>query len=188
MCGRYTLYDISKYELNVDIDIKPNYNIAPASKVLIINQKMDLEYVYWSIKPSWSEKINIINARSETLETKNIFRNADRCVFIANGYFEWKRHSSKKIPYYHTYLDRMMFFGGIKLGDRACIVTRSSYPNIEIVHNRQPVFLEYDTFNNWFNKNHNFECYNSSKIEIYEVSDRVNNPANNLCKNIEKFN
>ena len=186
MCGRYTLYDISKYEFNVDIDIKPNYNIAPASKVLIINKKMELEYVYWSIKPSWSQKINIINARSETLETKNIFRNADRCVFIANGYFEWKKMSSGKIPYYHTYSNNMMYFGGVKNTSGICIVTRNSYKNISYIHHRQPVILGYEDFEKWFQKKHDYSSEVSKNIITYKVSNTVNKPINNSIKNIEK--
>ena len=148
---------------------------------------MKIEYAYWSLKPSWSDKINIINARSETLDAKDIFKNAERCIFIANGYYEWKKISSKKVPYYHTNSNKIMYFGGIIKENRACIVTRNSYSTIKNIHHRQPVILEKNTFEMWFSKRHNYECKKSSEIEIYKVSNSVNNPANNFYENIKKL-
>ena len=188
MCGRYTLYDVAKSQLNIDIDIEPNYNVSPSSEILVINNNMKIEYAYWSLKPSWSDKINIINARSETLDAKDIFKNAERCIFIANGYYEWKKISSKKVPYYHTNSNKIMYFGGIIKENRACIVTRNSYSTIKNIHHRQPVILGKNTFDMWFSKKHNYECKKYSEIEIYRVSNSVNNPANNFYENIKKLN
>jgi len=186
MCGRYTLYDTLKSKLYSHIDIEPNYNVCPSSKVLIINNKMEIEYGLWSMKSSWSDQINIINARSESLDTKNMFKNTERCILIANGYFEWKKMSSGKIPYYHTYSNNMMYFGGVKNTSGICIVTRNSYKNISYIHHRQPVILGYEDFEKWFQKKHDYSSEVSKNIITYKVSNTVNKPINNSIKNIEK--
>ena len=46
----------------------------------------------------------------------------------------------------------MLYFAGIKNGDEACIVTRQSYSNTNIIHERQPVILDYLDFDKWFLK------------------------------------
>ena len=44
------------------------------------------------------EKSLIINARSETIENKKSFANLNRCVFISDGYYEWKKKWKIKEP------------------------------------------------------------------------------------------
>ena len=187
MCGRYALFDTSKSKLKFTKQIKINYNISPNSKVHIINNKNEIVSVNWALKAFWSDKINIINARSETLEDKQTFKNTDRCIFIANGYFEWMKSGSIKKPFYHTFNDRMMYFGGVMNKFGACIVTRNSYSNISYVHNRQPIILRYDDFSKWFLRQHDYECIHSNEIEIYRVTNRVNNPRNNNYENIKRY-
>ena len=185
MCGRFTLYDFSKSKLNIKRKVIPNYNIVPNSNVLVIDRNNIITQVKWGISVSWSKKINIINARSETLDEKKIFSKTQRCIFLANGYFEWKR-DKVKTPYYHTFKNNMLYFAGIKNGDEACIVTRQSYSNTNIIHERQPVILDYLDFDKWFLRNHNFECLNTKNLLIFRVSTEVNNPKNNTIHNILK--
>ena len=73
----------------------------------------------------------------------------------------------------------MMYFAGLMNSDGACIVTRPSYPQIAKVHSRQPVILNYNTFDDWFQKTDNYESKNSEKMKIFKVSIAVNNPKNN---------
>ncbi|GIS55228.1 hypothetical protein Ct9H90mP29_22700 [bacterium] len=45
----------------------------------------------------------MINARSETLLQKISYKDlvySKRCIIISDGYFEWKKHGNRKIPYY----------------------------------------------------------------------------------------
>ena len=145
-----------------------------------------MKLVKWTFKVPWAEKLNIMNARSETLETKRVFQNAQRCIFIANGYFEWCGHDKVKVPYYHTFKNQMMYFGGICNGEGACIVTRKSYPLKVKVHHRQPVVLKYHEFSSWFALEHDYTCEHSRHMDVYEVSPKVNYPKNNSPSNIEK--
>ena len=188
MCGRYTLYDISKSKLKIANNlIGKNYNITPASVVPVLVGNNKIKSVVWTFKVSWAKKLSIINARSETLESKAIFKNSKRCIFIANGYFEWLRWGKVKKPYYHTFKDQMMYFGGIFNDEGACIVTRKSYSMDVNVHHRQPVILRYGDFERWFSFEHDYNCDHSRKMKIFEVSPQVNSPKNNAPSNIERL-
>ncbi|MAI84595.1 MAG: DUF159 family protein [Rickettsiales bacterium] len=184
MCGRYALFDLSKSKIKKKINIIPNYNIVPGSNVLLINNKNELFYLPWSLRFSWSKSFNVINARSETLHQKKIFKNTKRCIFVANGYYEWKKGHNKKTPYYHTFFNKNIYFAGLFNDYGACIVTRMSYSNTMRIHKRQPVLLKYNEFPNWFLGTHNFECKSTKKLKIIEVSTQVNFPSNNKPDNI----
>ena len=186
MCGRFTLYDLSKFNINVNYEFKPNFNISPGSKVLILNENKLPSIINWGLIANWSEKVKIFNARSETLIVKKTFSNAKRCIFLANGYYEWKKFGQNKIPFYHFLSNEIMFFAGIYNDDGACVVTRESYPKINKIHSRQPVLLKYNNVDTWFDKTHDFECQFSMKMNIYEVTKAVNYVKNNSFENIQK--
>ena len=180
MCGRYALYTENKVKKKFNIQIKANYNITPNSRVLVLNNELYPEFMKWGIAPSWSKnKINIINARSETLQEKADFKNSLRCIFIADGYYEWKKDKGYKRPFYHFQKKHFLFFAGIYYINRGCcIVTKQSHFNISYIHHRQPLLLEESDIKNWINykystKNNNFD------LTVYEVSNEVNNPMNN---------
>ena len=187
MCGRYALYDTSKSEFKIPHNlVGKNYNVTPSAMVLVVVENNECKLMPWTFKAPWAEKLNIINARSETLDSKIIFKNSKRCIFIANGYFEWLRQDKAKIPYYHTFKDQMMYFGGIFNDRGACIVTRKSYLMDVNVHHRQPVILRYDDFTRWLASEHDYNCEYSRNMEIFKVSSHVNSPKNNALENIKR--
>ncbi|SVC96196.1 uncharacterized protein METZ01_LOCUS349050, partial [marine metagenome] len=117
MCGRKTLTkgkieimeELFVDEWEDDFDWEPSYNIAPTqiSPILLNDGKRKVKPMYWGLVPSWAKDKTIsakmINARSETLGEKPSFQSLiyqKRCIVISDGYFEWKREGSKKIPYY----------------------------------------------------------------------------------------
>ena len=178
MCGRFTLYDLSKFNININYEFKPNFNISPGSSILILNENKLPIIINWGITANWSEKVKIFNSRSETLIVKKSFNNTKRCIFLANGYYEWKKIGQNKVPFYHSFSDKIMFFAGLYNDDGACIVTRKSYSKTSQVHLRQPVLLNSNSFNKWFDKTHDFECKFSKEINIYEVTKAVNSINN----------
>ena len=188
MCGRYALYDTSKLDFEVAHNlIGISYNIAPSMKVPVIVENNEVSLVNWTYKVPWAKNLDIINARSETLEKKPVFRNAKRCIFIANGYYEWLQTAEGKVPYYHTFRTRMMYFGGIFNDYGACIVTRQSQSMKVDVHHRQPVILNYQEFSNWFDLKHNLTCEQNRDLDIYRVSNKVNSPKNNSPDNVAQI-
>ena len=100
MCGRYSLKNSARIEEIYNLDFKPRYNIAPSQEILTVTDKPQM--MKWSYSPSWAKKpMNLINARSETLIEKPSFKEAKRCVIVADGWYEWKTETEKKTPYYH---------------------------------------------------------------------------------------
>src|SRR5688572_18295657 len=89
MCARYTLTApasrvVEMFDLDLEMDIVPRYNIAPTQTVLAVrldeNQQREYAWFRWGLVPSWAGDLKIgqrlINARSETVGEKPAFRDA----------------------------------------------------------------------------------------------------------------
>src|SRR5262245_3469949 len=128
MCGRFTLRTptavlIEHFDLDVRGDrqlplFEPRYNIAPTQDILVVRRdpadgQRRADMMRWGLIPPWSEGPKgpsgppIINARSETLAEKPMFRTAvrrRRCLIPADGFYEWQESASgsrgKKQPYF----------------------------------------------------------------------------------------
>ena len=95
MCGRYTLTNKKEIKRKYNINIEPNFNICPTSKVLTYTNKP--EWMEWNYSPPWAKNpMNLINARYETINEKPSFKNMKRCVFIMDGWYEWKRERERE--------------------------------------------------------------------------------------------
>ena len=101
MCGRYTLYSEKKIKSKFNVKIIKNFNISPRQNVLIVNENFSPIFCKWGISSNWNgKKHTIINARHETLNSKTIFKDLRRCIFVADGYYEWKKEHNSKNPFY----------------------------------------------------------------------------------------
>ncbi len=162
-----------------------NFNIAPNQKVFIINQDNKLIKANWGIKPEWT-KSSIINARIETLNSKKTFSDLSRCVFIADGYYEWSRSRREKIPYYHYIDDGLLYFAGL-YGDLGCvIVTMNGFGYLSMIHDRQPFFLKENQIESWI-KNKNSNIIYDKTINFHKVSKSINKVFNNSPVLIEEI-
>ena len=114
MCGRYTLQVSNRPTLStLGLPLADRFNIAPQSPVLVINSAGDYEIKPWDYSPVWArESMHLTNARSETLREKPAFRKADRCVFVADGWYEWQRRGNHKQPWYYHLDGALLFFCG----------------------------------------------------------------------------
>ena len=117
MCGRYRLSRrkqiIEEYfaSTSEEQEWEPRYNIAPTQSVPIIRQNpkephRELSLARWGLVPSWakdsSAAARMINARSETADTKPAFCDAlkfRRCLIPTDGFYEWEKNGSAKQPY-----------------------------------------------------------------------------------------
>jgi putative SOS response-associated peptidase YedK len=215
MCGRFTLTkkinDIrERFKLdneNIVIDsYNVSYNIAPSQKVLVIyndGKKDILEKHQWGLVPHWAKDIKIgykmINARVETVAEKPSYKKSfyyNRCLIIADGYYEWIKAENKKIPYYFQINDHDLFaFAGIRAiwekGNeiiKSCsIITAPANSITKPVHDRMPVILRSDFESIWINKDLQDknkllkilqDNYNDH-LSFYQVSMKVNSPKNN---------
>ena len=75
----------------------------------------------------------IFNARSETIHEKPLFKEAMRCIFIVDGWYEWLRENGKKVPYYHSLKGNLFHLGGIYNKNRYAIVTKESMGRLKEV-------------------------------------------------------
>ena len=213
MCGRKTLTKDRKSiveHLAIDTweDIKdyvPNYNIAPGQKssVVIQNEKRIVKSMRWGLVPSWAKNESVgykmINARSKTLTEKPSYQGLvsnNRCVVIADGYYEWKREGRRKIPYYIYANDRRLLpMAGLwsswtnphgKAVNTYTIITTKAKTTIRTIHHRMPVILNKDKVRNWINTK-NISVPNAlallkpydGNLTTYTVSEMVNSPKNN---------
>ena len=191
MCGRFTLKNKNRIKELYDIDIRPNYNISPSSQVVVLTSGPKI--MNWSYSPSWAKTpMNIINARIETLDEKPSFKEAKRCVFLTDGWYEWKRwfdwkrRENNKDPYYHTIDDNIIHMAGIYNSTGCAIVTQQSLGVLKEIHHRQPVLLGDDEINEWLAGETVQNSKVSESIDVYKVSTYVNSVKNNDERCVEK--
>ena len=172
MCGRYVLYSKKKLKNKYNINIDPNYNISPNQEVFVIDQNMNIIKLKWGIRAEWKNSL-IINARSETMEIKKTFAGLNRCVFISDGYFEWKRSGKLKTPYYHYVPNTFLYFAGLYNNTGCVVVTMDSFQYLSKIHRRQPFFLKENQIDSWIKKDNSNIIFDEI-INFHQVSTEVN--------------
>jgi len=212
MCGRYQLglggkNKLLGYHFGVDeqqsLKLKDNYNVTPSQTMpIIITQSQNrIQMMLWGLIPKWSKdgKSLVINARSETLPIKPMFKKlleTQRCIVPSTGFYEWKKTSEGKRPYYIGIKNHELFgFAGLydiwqnsqgeEIYSYAIITCNPNYIMSEI-HNRMPVILKKDDEEKWLNPDTVEEerllpylkPYPDSLMTAYPISDRVNSPQN----------
>ncbi len=213
MCGRYTLTTnkvkiAEEFHLH-DVQLRelpPQYNIAPSQPVPVLIEKpeLQLQLFRWGLIPSWTKDPSIgnrmINARSETLSAKASFSKPlrdQRCLILADGFYEWKVEGRQKTPYYIRLKSKHPFgFAGLWSKWMApngneiyscAIITGEPNELLKPIHNRMPVILSKEKRERWLNpSNHDtkelvnlLESYPAGEMEAYPVSRAVNSPSNN---------
>jgi putative SOS response-associated peptidase YedK len=214
MCGRFSLVK-SDREIKEELEVEsweqqqeyfPNFNVAPTqqSPVLIQSQSRTIEMMRWGLIPRWEKEKKIgsrmINARSETITEKPAFRNLvshNRCVVVADGYYEWKRIGKEKSPYFiHPSSGDLLLMAGLWDSwhspgeDRSIttftIMTTTPAINIAHIHDRMPVILSLNQIETWLNTANGFSLEmvqptNLSQVDLeaHRVSTRVNSVRNN---------
>ena len=206
MCGRYVVTnavhrtrEIVKSAIVVnDTD---NFNASPQQKLPVIKSYTNgktIESLQWGLTHSWDKEKKIkplINARLETLKEKISFKNLinnNRCLVVADGYYEWKREKIGKQPYYFTRFDnKAMYFAGIYKYHQFIIITMQADSNAIDIHHRQPVIINEKDLNNYFNLKKEgtsfLKSYKAPKLKFHPVSKDVNNPINNTKELIEEL-
>src|SRR5262245_57700140 len=148
---------------------RPRYNIAPTQDVLAV-VKGDagpvIEPRRWGLIPHWAKDETIgnrmINARLETIADKPSFARplkSTRCVVLADGFYEWKKEGSRKVPVaMRARDDGILGFAGVwttwkpPSGDPVCsctIITRAAEGSPAEVHDRMPAFLPRAMWEEW---------------------------------------
>ena len=175
-----------EWKLNTD-RYKAGHNVAPTSycPVLISSHHLEskenhaersLACMRWGLVPNWmgnshNGQFSMNNARSDTMLEKKSYKNplkkGQRCVVLAEGFYEWKAvKSGKKQPYFiHLPKDEkekseapLLAMAGIFekawVDDEDLysfsVITVDSHENFSCIHHRMPAILESDEeINSW---------------------------------------
>ena len=181
MCGRYALYSKKLVKKKYNISLNKNYNICPFSKVLILRRELNAEMLYWGINKQYNSKeFKLINARIESIEVKSLYIKSERCIFIADGYYEWSKHNNKKKPYYFYLKSSLLYLGGLIIDDKALIITMPSNSETSFIHHRQPLVINERNISDWIQGDTKLDMYKASNLNYHQVSNKVNNPLNNF--------
>ncbi len=163
MCGRFELktkFDKlpkvlkQNYPIGLETKYEPQNLIRPTNPVLVIKNegKMKTTFMYWGFISPWAQdpldkkRPRPFNARSETVEEKNLFKGSwkyKRCLIPASGFFEKKFRIRKEN--YETF-----WLGGIWSKwtspdggeiESCCVLTTESNDLIKPLHHRMPVVV-----------------------------------------------
>lgn len=156
MCGRFTQTKTREEVLEQlgEIELPPlfhgRYNIAPTQNVAVIRQQQpnQTEESIWGFDNPRSGA-PVINARSETLTERPMFKHllyTHRCLIPADGFYEWQGRQ----PYFFQTLEKRLFaFAGLWQEGRCVIITRTADQNMQGIHDRMPIILPPDKWNDW---------------------------------------
>lgn len=176
MCGRFEMHHqadelIERFQLaEIKDQYHGNYNIAPSQQSPVITMQDThrvFETMKWGFIPSWSKDAKIgyemINARSEGIETKPSFRSAinqRRCLIPVDGFYEWRKEGNKTIPY-HISINSENTFALAGLWEEwhdpdsrkpirsFSIITTAANKQMSEIHHRMPAILEPDVESSW---------------------------------------
>jgi len=175
MCGRYSVLTedeiieirniIKEVSLRIAHDDFSDYT-APESEVLPTNHAgvithagqgaVSFENLKWGFT-KWDGKGVIINARSETIQSKSMFSGlllSGRCVVPAGEYYEWQKIGKEKIKHFiKDGQGNLLFMAGLyrdgENGREFVIITKDAYGDAVKIHDRMPVILRVDQIESW---------------------------------------
>jgi putative SOS response-associated peptidase YedK len=211
MCGRYLITSAPEafrrlFGYAQQPNFPPRYNVAPTQPVPVVRLaggERELALLRWGLIPPWVKDPRqfslLINARSESVNDKPAFRNAmrrRRCLFPADGFYEWQERGGGKRPYCIRPKDGgPIAFAGLweswmgpngEEMETAAIVTTVANRELAALHERMPVILSPEAFDLWL------DCRSvdaptatalllparAGLLEAYEISPAVNRVAN----------
>jgi len=211
MCGRFAFYTpaeavVRLFSVESTEELAPRYNIAPTQSAAVVRRQEDasrrLSLLRWGLIPFWAKDPAIgnrlINARAETAGSKPAFRQAyrkRRCLVLANGFYEWQRAGSGKIPWYITHASTQPFaMAGLWESwsgsadeplETFTILTTTASDGLSQIHQRMPVVLDSDGIRVWLDPESADNALSATvaasqgtAFEAVPVSRRVNSPAN----------
>lgn len=210
MCGRFVQATPGEviaevFGLSEVPQLAPRYNLAPTQQAAVVRAEAGgrrLAFCRWGLIPSWAKEQSIgnrlINARAETLAEKPAFRRAlvsRRLVIPATGFYEWKRETSRKTPYFFR------LQGGFPMAlaglwelwqppegppvESFTVITTEANDFMKTIHDRMPAILGREAVEAWLDPSLRDASFLQSLLkpapagwlEAFPVTRHVNNPA-----------
>ena len=220
MCGRYCITSAPEairalFRYREQPNFPARHNVAPTQPVPIVRMvegHRQFALMRWGLIPSWVKDPKaftlLINARGESVNDKPAFRSAmkrRRCLFTANGFYEWKPIGNSKRPYFvRPVTGGPIAFAGLwetwtgpngEEMDTAAIVTTAANREMATVHHRAPAIVPPEQFDFWL------DCANvdekmaaeligpapEGSMEVYQISNAVNRVANDSPALLEPY-
>lgn len=173
MCGRFLLDGdiediISKYNLSDTIEVyytrKPEIFPTDTVPVIVNGGFNELKLMRWGFVPTAGKGL-VINAKSETIEEKNMFKASfltRRCIIPANAFFEWKEVERGKKDKYKIIVRDLSLFSMAGIYDEFIdkegksfmaftIITTAANEVMAHIHDRMPVILSSESEELWLN-------------------------------------
>jgi putative SOS response-associated peptidase YedK len=177
MCGRYDLSENpaairarfsvpSVPEFATSHDVRPTQS-APIIRINSLSAKRESTLARWGLVPSWAKDMRFgthcINARVETLASVPAYRAAyrnRRCLVPVSAFFEWSGPSGQRAKWRVSLPDQPLF-GLAGLWERwidpqsgepvetYTIVTTAANETLAPLHDRMPVIVAPDRYENW---------------------------------------
>ncbi|WP_433673776.1 SOS response-associated peptidase [Microbacterium gorillae] len=219
MCGRFALDAETDTLIKEFVaaggdfrEWRPSYSIAPTNVVPIVRERADrstgevqrtLDQAVWDFHPAFmrdSKRPNF-NARIETIASNGLWKSAfatSRALVPMRGYYEWTGPAGDKQPHFlHSEDGALLAAAGIytarKVDDEwqlsTAIITRPARDASGEIHDRMPVFLETDVWDEFLSPDKLDDDGKAnmialltaesnrvaSRITSYEVDRKVNN-------------
>ena len=144
-----------------------SYKIKPSQAAPVITGERSLEIMRWGFLPDWMRDRGHaqINARSETVTTKPMFRAAirqTRCIVLCDGFYEPKGQVQPRPWYFFQQPDSgLMGLAGIYTAGQSdhsstkgfAILTTTPSEEVAPIHDRMPVILPFEAWSTWLATN-----------------------------------
>jgi putative SOS response-associated peptidase YedK len=216
MCGRFFRHGVTWEEYHDALGLvppdgvdppEPTYNAAPTTLQPVFRLARDKIHTEvlparWGLIPSWwtkpiqQIKFTSINAQSETVNEKPVFRGAfrhRRCLVPVSGYYEWSVQGRAKTPFAFGLKNRRWFclaglwdtalIDGSEIDSFTILTTRPNEFTAGI-HDRMPVILAPEDYALWLDPARGdpsrlFAPYPSDPMQTWIVGPAVGNVRNN---------
>src|SRR5437763_146041 len=190
-------------------NIPPRYNAAPTDPLAVVRfnpqtRQRSLDLLRWGLVPLWAKDPSFgpkcINARSETVATNNIFRDAferRRCLVPADAFYEWRKVTDgKPVPYAVAPRDGVFAFAALwerwknpadgSILRSFTIVTGPANALCRPIHERMPVILPPENWALWLGEEEAtpqqllalLNACPAELIRVYPVGTAVGNVRN----------
>lgn len=170
MCGRYTFFTdkelreideiIEKVSNDINVKEMKTGEIFPTDLAPVLmpeKDKIAAHLINWGY-PSFHGKGVIINARSETVREKPMFKTSlavRRCVIPSTGFYEWDEGKKKFL--FNLPNTGVLYMAGLynefEGENRFVILTTNSNKSVSDVHDRMPVVLVKSRMEDWLFNN-----------------------------------
>jgi putative SOS response-associated peptidase YedK len=206
MCGRYAITTAPEairrlFRYPEQPNFPPRYNVAPTQPVPIVrmvNGERHFALVRWGLIPSWVTDPKTLSLLINAMKRR-------RCLFPADGFYEWKGVAGHKVPYFARLKGGgPLAFAGLwetwtgpngEEMETAAIITTDANKEMAQVHHRAPVIVPPEAFDFWLDSDKVDAKTAAAAIgpapegsmEVYEISPAVNRVANDSAALIEPY-